>query len=252
MTRDYESIDFTVPLKAPLQTQAFIARAQSPWRLVVFPGTPCNRALFQRFLRVAPEWLEVVVIARPGFGKGHDKIYPDFDDQVAALKPFLPGGAQSEIFGNKKLVTMGVSYGGALALKSAVDFPKDVYGAITVAALIDEPLDYAVQLQRLGGIDPLADIIPLRWQKTRDEIEARRTQIGPLLSKVKELSAPVSVMHGDFDSLVSRSNADTLMEVLKNNPRAELEILKGGTHYLEVQYPRKIHAAIDRLIRRLN
>ena len=247
MTRSFREITFTAPLCEPLETDAYHARDPGEWRVVVFPGTPCNKLLFTRFLRTAPRGTEVVVLSRPGFGKGHRQAVTDFDEQVAAAKPFLEDG--------KKVVTMGVSYGGELALKAALDFPDVVRGVVTVAALIDEPHDYALTLEKLavdleeGGagkwIEPLS---PNRWNKVRAEVAGRRDQIGPLLERLENINAPVEVIHGDFDAIVPKSNAEKLMNVLGEN--AALDIVPGGTHYLELQYPRRLHQAIGRVIER--
>ncbi|WDI31387.1 alpha/beta hydrolase [Hyphococcus flavus] len=241
----YREITYTAPLKTPIDTDAYHLQANGDWRLFVFTGTPSNKFIYQRFLRVAPHGLDVVVLTRPGFGRGHEDPITDFDEQVAAIRPFLPGGE----FGDKKIVTMGVSYGGELALKAALDFPGQILGVVTVAALIDEPHDYALKLEQLGGESGIESYVPNRWQKVRAEIAGRRAQIGPLMERLKSLKAPVEVMHGDFDALVPRSNAETLMGALPESVGA-LEIVPGGTHYLEGQYPRRVHRAVQRVIER--
>lgn len=244
MTRAYRDITYTAPLSTPLETQAYVAADPGEWRLIVFHGTPGNRYLYTRFLRTAPRGLEVVVMARPGFGKDHTEAVTCFDDQVAAMKPFLPGGE----FGDKKIITLGVSYGGELALKAAVDFPDAVKGVVAVSALIDEPHNYALTLEKIGGDARVEERIPNRWKKTREEVTARRAQIGPLLEAVRDINVPVEVVHGDFDGIVPKSNSEKLMDYLGDNGR--LEIIPGGTHYLEGQYPRRLHAAVQRVIER--
>ena len=223
-----------------------MAADEGDWRLVVFHGTPGNRYIFGRFMRTAPPGIEVVLPARPGFGKGHERAYCDFDDQMALIKPFLPGGA----FGDKKIVTLGISYGGELALKAAMDFPEHVAGAVLVSALIDEPHNYALKLEELGHQDTIKDRIPNRWKKVRDEVTGRRSQIGPLLARLKDFESPVEVIHGDFDSIVPRSNSDNLYKQLSDASRGMLDIVPGGTHYLEGQYPRRLHQAVQRVIER--
>ncbi len=241
----FREINYSAPLATPLMTDAFHRPAGGAWRLVVFPGSPCNKLLFTRFLRTAPAGLDIIVLSRPGFGKGHKSPVIEFDQQVAAMAPFLPGGA----FGDKKIVTLGVSYGGELALKAALDFPGAVKGAVTVAALIDEPHDYALKLEALGGESGIEPYVPNRWQKVRAEIAGRRAQIGPLLERLAAFKAPVEVVHGDFDAIVPKSNAEKLMGALPPG-RGALEIIPGGTHYLELQYPRRLHRAVQRVIAR--
>ncbi len=244
VSRSFEDITYAAPLSTPLETQAYFAPDPGDWRLVIFHGTPANRYLYTRFIRTAPAGIDIVLPARPGFGRGHPQAITDFSEQVAAIRPFLPGGA----FGDKKIITLGVSYGGELALKAALDHPDAVKGVVTVAALIDEPHDYALTLEKLGADERIGDYVPNRWKKVREEVAGRRAQIGPLLEAARGLAAPVEVIHGDFDAIVPKSNAQTLMSYL--GPNAACEIIPGGTHYLELQYPRRLHAAVRRVIAR--
>jgi pimeloyl-ACP methyl ester carboxylesterase len=241
----FHEVAYTAPLSAPLENDAFHRPGEGDWRVIVFPGSPCNKLLFTRLLRTAPAGLDMVVLSRPGFGRGHAQVYTDFDEQVAAAKPFLSGGE----FGDKKVITLGVSYGGELALKAALDHPDAVKGVVTVAALIDEPHDYALQLEKIGSVSGVEPYVPNRWLKVRKEITARRAQIGPLLDRASKIEAPVEVIHGDFDAIVPKSNAEKLMRILPRE-RTGLEIIPGGTHYLELQYPRRLHRAVQRVIER--
>ena len=251
MTRTYRDITYTAPLSTPLETQAYIAADPGEWRLIVFHGTPGNRYLYTRFMRTAPPGIEVVIPARPGFGKDHKDAVTSFDEQISAIRPFLPssveGGGE---FGDKKILTLGVSYGGELALKAAIDFPDIVKGVVTVSALIDEPHDYALTLEKFGGVSLIADFVPNRWNKVRAEIAGRRAQIGPLLDRLASLETPVEVLHGDFDGIVPKSNAEKLMKALGPKTGVGLDLVPGGTHYLELQYPRRLHNAVERVIER--
>ena len=246
--REYDDINYTAPLSPPLETQAYFAPDPGDWRLIVFHGTPANRYLYARFLRTVPAGIDVVLPARPGFGRNHEDAYTDFNDQIAAIRPFLPAASGGGAFGDKKIITMGVSYGGELALKAAIDHPEAVYGVVTVSALIEEPHDYALMLEKLGADPRIEQLVPNRWRKTREEITERRDQIGPLLEAAKSMKQPVEIVHGDFDGIVHRSNSIALKDILGD--KARLEIIPGGTHYLEAQYPRRLHAAVQRAIER--
>lgn len=241
MARRYREITYRAPLKEPVETQAYVAEAPGDWRLVVFPGTPARKYLFERFLRLAPEGLEVVLIARPGFGRGHLRPWLDFEDQVAAARPFLEG---------KKIVTMGVSYGGELALKAALDFPKEVKGAVTVAALVSEPRPYVQPFVDFAGHPFVSALLPRTLHHSRAELAGRRQQIGPLFDRLKELKAPVTILHGDVDHLVDFADARALRGYFAEGADVELKMVPGGSHFLEMQFPKLVHEAVQGVIKR--
>lgn len=229
MTTPYRSLTYDAPLVPPLKNQAWIAERDGDWRVVMFPGTPARKYLFERMLRTAPADLEVVLLARPGYGKGHTKAYPDFDDQVAAARPFLDDG--------KKIVTLGVSYGGELALKALVDHPDKVKGAVTVAALVTEPRPWVQTFVDLGGAPGIRALLPRTLHYAREEVAGRRAQIGPLFERLKEVTAPVTILHGDADHLVSPKDAETLKGYFVPGADIEFRRVRGGTHFLEMQFP---------------
>lgn len=237
----YREITYKAPLSQSVETQAYIAESDSDWRLVVFPGTPARKYLFERFLRLAPADLEVVLIARPGYGRGHGRAFLDFDDQVAAAKPFLD---------EKKVVAMGVSYGGELALKALLDHPEAVRGAVTVAALVTEPRPYVQPFADLAGAPFLRDLLPRTLHHARAELAGRRAQIGPLFSRLRDLAAPVTILHGDVDHLVSFSDAETLRGYFAPGADVELKRIMGGTHFLEMQFPHEVYDAVRGVIKR--
>lgn len=242
VTALYRRITYTAPLSPPLQNQAWIAERSSDWRVVMFPGTPARKYLFERMLRLAPVDLEVVLLARPGYAQGHTRAYLDFDDQVAAARPFLDQG--------KKVVALGVSYGGELALKTLVDHPDQVKGAVTVAALITEPRPWVQPFVDLGDTPVIRSLLPRTLHHARAEVAGRRAQIGPLFERLKEVTAPVTIIHGDVDHLVSRRDAETLKSYFREGADVEFRHVPGGTHFLEMQFPRLLFDAVKGVIAR--
>ncbi|MFZ5619351.1 MAG: alpha/beta fold hydrolase [Pseudomonadota bacterium] len=238
----YRSLTYDAPLSTPIKNQAWIAERDCDWRIVIFPGTPARKYLFERMLRTAPADLEVVLLARPGYGRGHTQVYLDFNDQVAAARPFLEDG--------KKVVTLGVSYGGELALKALVDFPQQVKGSVTVAALVTEPRPWVQPFVDLGGAPVVRSLLPRTLHHARAEVAGRRSQIGPLFSRLKEVRAPVTIIHGDADHLVSRKDAATLKGYFAPGADVECREVRGGTHFLEMQFPTLLFDAVKRVISR--
>ncbi|MEL6369297.1 MAG: alpha/beta fold hydrolase [Pseudomonadota bacterium] len=236
----YTEINYDVPLNPPLPNQAWQAESDSDWRVVVFPGTPARKYLFERFLRTAPEHLDVVLLARPGFGRGHDRPYLSFEDQIAAARPFLET--------DKNVVTMGVSYGGELALKAAVDFPDTVKGVVPVAALINEPRDWVLPFVDLGGAPVIRSLLPRTLHHSRAEVAGRRAQVEVLFPRLKELRVPVTILHGDVDHLVAFDDAQTLKNYFAEDADVRLEKVRGGLHFLEAQMPNRVYQTIEDVI----
>lgn len=239
---DYREISYDAPLASPIKNQAWIAERDSDWRVVIFPGTPARKYLFERMLRTAPDDLEVVVLARPGYGRGHDRPYLKFEDQVAAAKPFFDDG--------KKVVTLGASYGGELALKALVDHPDKVKGAVTVAALVTEPRPWVQPFVDLGGAPVVRSLLPRTLHYAREEVSGRRKQIGPLFARLKDVTAPVTILHGDVDHLVGMDDARQLKAYFAPGADVEFRHIRGGTHFLEMQFPALVFDAVKGVISR--
>lgn len=238
----YRPITYDAPLSPPIRNQAWIAERDCDWRVVMFPGTPARKYLFERMLRTAPDDLEVVLLARPGYARGHNRAYLDFNDQVAASRPFLDGG--------KKVVTLGVSYGGELALKALVDHPEQVKGAVTVAALINEPRGWVHPFIALGATPAVNALMPRTLRYSLEEVKGRRDQVGPLFERLREVTAPVTILHGDADHLVGMNDARTLEGHFGPDADVEFRHVRGGTHFLELQFPQLVFDAVKGVIAR--
>jgi len=235
-----EFTTFPVP-ESDLDGEAYLRkRSDAEWRLICIPGAPSHTGLFKRLLQLAPESLDVVLVNRLGYGKDHENAVLDFGEQVKIIEPFLDG---------KRIILLGVSYGGALSLTAAMRYPRHVEGVITSAALIREPYNYAKKMADLDIPDVIRSMAPKKLQRVRAEIHGRRTQIGPLLDSLKDLNIPVEVLHGTLDTLIPKEDADVLIQAIGDN--AHYREIIGGTHYLELQFPQQIFKAAKRLINRI-
>ena len=236
-----DPITFSVPEMA-LETNGFISKqSQAKWRLICLPGTPSQPYLFSRLLRMASEDLEIVVINRLGFHKSHSSPVLNFNDQVRVVEPFL---------NDKRNIILGISYGGALALTAALNYPDNIEGVITGAALITEPHNYARAIVGSEAFKRFEGVTPKKIQHMKAEIVGRRKQIGPLLKRLAELRVPVEILHGTLDTLVPKSDAQVLLDAIGD--RAHYHEIKGGTHYMELQMPKRILKALDDLILKID
>lgn len=104
------------------------SQINADWRLICIPGSPSQPFLFKRLLNLASENLEIVVVNRLGYGKDDEDPVLDFSEQAKIVEPFLDG---------KRIIILGISYGGAIALTAALNYSDKVEGVVTGAALIN-------------------------------------------------------------------------------------------------------------------
>ncbi|HXI88047.1 MAG TPA: alpha/beta hydrolase [Parvularculaceae bacterium] len=249
MTSRRSRIRYTAPVLGGYEMTADIAASDGEWRVVAIPGTPSRPHMFSRFLREAPADLEVVVPNRAGYGgplwgRGAREPVLSFDDQIGAMAPLFDKDD------GKKTIALGVSYGGALALKATLDYPGRIFGVVTVAALVTEPRSYVAGAMTMADWPGFKHLLPQYAHNARAEVAGRRAQIGPLFERVKTLAVPATIMHGDLDNLVAQSDARALKEMFAPRADVALDIVKGGTHYLELQVPGRLFKAVRSVIER--
>lgn len=249
MKRNYSRLAYTAPILGGYEMTYDHAPSDGAWRVLAIPGTPSRPHMFRRFLEQAPEDLEIVVPNRAGYGgpmwgAGRRAPVLSFDDQVRAFAPLIDKDD------GKRTIVVGVSYGGALALKTALDFPRRVAGVVTVAMLVSEPRSYVNASTKIAAWPVVRDVLPGYLHNARAEVAGRREQIGPLFARLKDLKVPVTILHGDLDTLVPLEAASELQTYLAPDADKEFELVRGGTHYLELQLPQRLYKAIRRTIER--
>lgn len=247
-TADIQGGDY--PMQG-LKAEALTSPQTGPgFRVIAIPGTPSRDYMFRRVLERTPDDLELIMVTRAGYGGplyGADAKEPvlDLDDQIKAIEPILSAPTE------RKTIVMGVSYGGALAFKCALDHPDLVDGVLSVAMLVHEPRDFVKNVVSLGGTPGINQALPQYLKNARREVIARRTQIGPLFDRFKTISQPVSVMHGTLDHLVPLKAAQDLLDLLGPNADTVFREIPNGTHFLELERPNLIHAELRGLMGRL-
>ncbi len=250
----YESFSYTANiLGGDYPMSGLISRSdrEGGWRIVAVPGSPSRDYMFKRFLSRAPADTEVVMARRAGYGDmnygdGVQQPVFDFNDQVRALAPLFDKDDA------KHTIIYGVSYGGALALKAALDYPHRIAGVLTVAMLVDEPRAYVRGMVRLGGLPGIRHVLPAYLNTARQEIAERRPQIRALFERLPSIKQPVTILHGNRDTLVPLSAARDLQNYFGDKDDIEFRMIKNGTHYLECERPNMLYEEIEKLKQRIH
>lgn len=197
-----------------------------------------------------------------GNSPSDDVEYSNRDDAVAVLDA---AGVEQAIF-------IGASYGGAVAIDTALEFPDRVAGLVTIGSgpggfpeveptrreqelqrsieQAEEARDWdrLVELEALSwGVGPTretADVDPLFLQRLRELGDANK----PLLDgdprpvpmepraygRLNEITVPALFIVGEHDTSAARAQAEHLAEAVTG---ASLHVFPGTAHMPSVEYP---------------
>lgn len=179
-------------------------------------GSPGSWDNFARYLG-SPTLLEharVIAVTRPGYGEsGEGKYEPSVQKQAGAFLKVLEMRSPG-----KPAVLFGHSYGGPVVAKMAMDDPESVASLILAGASIDPSLEKMKWYQYPAAVPPISWLIPSFLLVCNLEILALEPELEEMMPLWKNITVPVSVIHGDLDDLVPIGNAEFAERMLENAP----------------------------------
>jgi len=180
----------------------------------------------------------MVALDRPGFGateRGHAE--PSLERQADALVAVL------DAEGVRRALVVGHSLGGPIAAQLAVDRPERVAGLVLIAPSISPALERHRWFNVASSLVVVQWLLPLDFVTSNREIWPLRKQLEALAPRLASVRAPVIVLQGDQDSLVSPANAD-FAEQAFTSARLDVRRLPGATHFVVWKNPELIRRAL--------
>jgi acetyl esterase/lipase len=167
-------------------------------------------------------------------GGGWPGTFEDIAKSVAALQSIAP----KHSLDLSRLILMGHSAGGHLALWLAAQSNLLLRGVISLAGICDLPAYEAL------GNDCAASL-PGLLGGTSQEVPERWTQANP--AALLPLRARVSLIHGTRDLIVPLSQSENFAKAAE----CELQVIKGGGHFDLVSPHSSAFEIISRTVRRM-
>ena len=210
--------------------------------VVLLPGLESTKEQFSTY---EPYFLErgVATLSFEGPGQGETRLaFPyrdeDYGSAVAALAeaiPRLPG------VDPERLVVLGTSFGGYLALRHAGAF-GGVRGVVDIAGPFD--------LRGLDSLNPVVQdgFVHFTGAADRDEAERLLADVD-LDGRLGPDGPPVLVLHGGRDRVIPVEHAHRIAAAL--GPRAHLRLEPEGTHSCNNLYTRIRPVVADWVAERL-
>lgn len=213
-------------------------RSPAPaWKIVVVTGTPSWSEYWAPTLAKVPPGREMIVADRPGFAQSEpERAVTDIAVQADALASMLDGPP------DQKVVLIGQSYGGPIATLMAARHPDRVKALVLMSAFYGDRGPTIRRLDALGSM--LRPALPRDMQNALAEIKGQARQLPAVRAALKEIRAPIVVLHGDRDDFILPAAA----EELAADAGAQYMVARGGDHFLNACCVDDVLAAVERAI----
>ena len=215
--------------------------------LVIFVhGSPGSLSAFIDFMAdsILLERAQLISVDRPGFGEsnfGYGE--KSLKRQAQVLKPIL-----EKYKSGRPIFLVGLSLGGPVIARMAMDYPELIDGLIIVAGSIDPDLEPNETWFRAPLATPfLRWILPRSFRASNQEIYHLKPELQEMLPLWAKVKIRTIVIQGKKDVLVDPGNADFAKKMLTNAP-VELVLVDDMNHFVPWSNPELIRAAVLKLI----
>ena len=192
------------------------------------PGSIFDWLSFAKRDRIYDEY-RLLIVDRPGYG-GTKPRQPEKSVKIQSERIL-------EVLSEERqpAVIMGHSYGGPISVVMAALDSNKIERVIAVSGQYDPDNEIIFKASYFVNFQIFRFLLPrLLWSSNVEKLshEEALREVVPLYGRVQ---VPVSVIHGDADSLVPFENSPFLMKHLSGNQSARFVHLKGYDHPLQMQ-----------------
>jgi pimeloyl-ACP methyl ester carboxylesterase len=211
-------------------------------RIIFVHGSPGTAEEWAAFLSDVPEGRYALAVDRPGFGDSGEEPVVDLRTQAKAVEPLLA------TTGGDGVVVVGYSYGGAVALQLAVDYPDRIAGLLLIASAADPTREEVHPLQELAALEFFEALLPRELANANAELLALRPELEELAGHLAQIEVPVTVVQGLSDTLVPPENAAYIREMLSSVGTMRVIFVEEADHFLPWTHEDLLKTALDCVI----
>ena len=189
---------------------------------------------------------QVVAVDRPGYGfSGFGIAERSVEKQAAAFMPILEKHMPPN---RRKVILVGHSFGGPVIARMAMDYPQLIDGLVIIAGSIAPELEPRKWYQKPLDWFFFRWMLPPAARVCNQEILPLPEELEKMLVLWKNITCPVTMVHGANDKLVSVKNVDFAKKMLINSSQIRTDILKDQNHFILWSHKDRIVEHIIELI----
>ena len=171
---------------------------------------------------------ELVAVDRPGFGgSGAGDVERSLAQQARDISPLL-----DKVPLGRRVVLVGHSFGGPLAVRLSMDNPSKVTDLVILAGSIDPAMEHTAWYQYPADWPVISWMLPDTLVVTNREIRALKDELVAMLPLWPRVTQRVTVMQGGKDNLVPPENADFAQKMLTHATSVNIVRIPEMNHFL--------------------
>lgn len=197
--------------------------------VIFIHGAPGSSADYYDYFRneALYEKVNLISVDRLGYG------YSDFGNSQTSIQH--QGEAIQSIIEkscvSQKVILVGHSYGGPIAVRMAMDNPTAYKSLLLLAPALDPDNEKVIKIARLATMKPTSWITPAALKVAADEKFSHAEELKKMIPFYKKIAIPVCHIHGTKDSLVPYENLNFSIKHFPDN-LIEPVTLNGEDHFL--------------------
>jgi pimeloyl-ACP methyl ester carboxylesterase len=171
---------------------------------------------------------ELIAVDRPGFGgSGAGAVERSLVQQARDIAPLLDKAAAG-----RRVVLVGHSFGGPLAIRLAMDNGSKVTDLVILAGSIDPAMEHTAWYQYPADWPVISWMLPDVLVVTNREIRALKHELEAMLPLWSRVTQRVTLMQGGKDDLVPPENADFAQKMLTHATTVNIIRIPEMNHFL--------------------
>ena len=210
--------------------------------VIFIHGTPGDAESWADMLLNSPPHFQYISMDRLGFGNSAPKTaITDLKTHAKSVK------AIADLYGNKKPILLGHSYGGPVVVQAALDYPDAFAGIIIAAGALDPALEETHFLQKIGDTWPISTWIPRMLRNANHELFALKDELIALQPRLVDLTTPTFIVHGEEDSLVPIENVPYMHKYFPKDVIIGEIIIPDRNHFLQINSVKELNQSVLQL-----
>ncbi len=216
----------------PQRRVRYVEMGQHARNLIVFiHGAPSSISFWRSLMTdsVLLSNANLLAVDRPGYGySGYGKPETSVKEQARLIAQIIK--AKRSLY--SKIILHGSSYGGTVAARIAMDYPKLIDGLLLQSASVEPGAETTYDITYITSHWALEWLVPGSLKVANHEKLSHREQLDQMRPLWHRIVSPTIVLQGDADELIFPSNATYAAQKLVNARSVEKIIAHGSAHDL--------------------